>query len=85
MKKILSISLIASQAATPALLHAQNLPLSSGQTTQDQNPTQNTNPLMDPNIIAATIGIVGIITGSIITILASKILKWSRNKKSENQ
>lgn len=84
MKKIVSISLIASQAATPALIHAQNLPLTSSQTTQDQTPAQNTNPFMDPNIVAAAIGIAGIITGSIITILATKILKWSKSKKVEN-
>jgi len=45
----------------------------------------NTGTSMDPNIIAAVIGVVGLLVGSVITILATYFMRWMDVRREDKR
>ncbi len=89
MKKtpILIISLVI--LATPAIALAatpfipQPIDLPPEAIDYDGNPV--TNLFRDPNILAAVIGVVGLLVGSFITILATYVMRWMDNRREDKR
>ena len=91
MKKyLLSILLVAivlvpaatALAATPIIMQPMDLPPEA--IDYDGDPVTG-NLFKDPNILAAVIGVVGLLVGSFITILATYIMRWMDNRREDKR
>lgn len=68
-------------AATPFIPQPIDLPPEA--IDYDGNPV--TNLFRDPNILAAVIGVVGLLVGSFITILATYVMRWMDNRREDKR
>jgi len=79
---VLIIPAATALAATPIIMQPLDLP---PEALDFEGDPVSGNYFKDPNILAATIGVIGLLIGSFITIFATYIMRWMDNRREDKR